>query len=188
MRLAIANKNDIIAFAGLATCGLIAAFLGSQRGERIAAKSMARKREDLIHLILSEWDSEASAESQLARILLATRDAYPLSGAVVRDERNTVAASTVPGDELRRVPLPALAPDTLLPVGTSARALLSRILPLPIEDGRVALAASGRPVGWLELRGDGTHASAESRRALSDVARLIAVLLVSRGHGTRSRD
>jgi hypothetical protein len=38
MRLAIHDKNDLVAFLGLAACGLLAAFLGSPRRERDAAR------------------------------------------------------------------------------------------------------------------------------------------------------
>ena len=185
MRLAISNKNDVIAFVGLAACGLIAAALGSRRGERVAERIGTRKREDLIHSILSEWSSEGETAPQLASVLRAMRDTFPLSGVVVRNERNAVIAGSAPGDERRSAPVITLAPDTLLPLGASARDLVHRILPLPIDDGRIALVASGRHLGWLDLWGSGSHASAESRRALSDVARLIAVLLDGKGQGGR---
>jgi len=188
MELAIADKHDIIAFVGLATCGLIAAALGARRGERIAAQTGMRKRQDLIQSTLRGWNSEAPIEPQLAKVLIATREVFPLGGAVVRDERNAVVASSAPADRLRPVPMSVLAPDTLLPLGTSGRELQHRMLPLPIKEGRLALGAGGRPLGWLDLWGNGAHASADSRQALSDVARLVATLLACGGQGARSLD
>jgi hypothetical protein len=48
---------------------------------------------------------------------------------------------------------------------------------LPAGGARVALTVGPRRLGWLEIRGDGRPASAEARRALSDVARVVALLL-----------
>ena len=188
LRLAIADKHDVIAFVGLTACGLIAAALGAQRGERIATLTRVRKYKDLMHSVLSEWDAEAPVEPQLEKVLRATRDAFPLSAVVVRDERNTVVASSASRDGLRPVPDAVLGLDTLLPVGISGRDLRRRTLPLPIEGGRIPLVAGNRRLGWLDLWGNGGYASVESRRGLIDVARLIALLLAGGGRGVRSRD
>ena len=60
--------------------------------------------------------------------------------------------------------------------------------PLPPEGARLALVAGGRQVGWLDVWGDGRPASAQARRTLSGVARLLAVILARaarrRGRGT----
>jgi len=48
LRLTIHSKDDIVAFCGLAVCGLIAASFGS-RGKRVRALSEARKQLDLLH-------------------------------------------------------------------------------------------------------------------------------------------
>ena len=137
-------------------------------------------------MMLWEWSSAAPVESQLGRVLRATRDAFPLSGAVVRDERNALVAGSDSRDGLRPIPADALEPDTLLPTGTSGKELLRRLLPLPIDEGRVALVVAGRPLGWLDLWGNGSHVTADSRRALGDAARLIAILLADAGQRPRA--
>jgi hypothetical protein len=51
--------------------------------------------------------------------------------------------------------------------------------PLPAEGARLSLVVGQRRVGWLDLYGDGTAASLESRQALAAVARAVAALLAA---------
>jgi len=57
LRLTIAGKHDIIAFVGLAVCGLIAAAFGSRRRRRIADLGSARSHLDLLHSTLHRMES-----------------------------------------------------------------------------------------------------------------------------------
>jgi hypothetical protein len=93
---------------------------------------------------------------------------------VLRDERDVVVATSASGDAMRPAPGVVLEPDTLLPPGVSGGVIRRRSAALPIEGGRVPLASGRRPLGWLDIWGTGAPAGAESRRALADVARLIA--------------
>lgn len=70
-----------------------------------------------------------------------------------------------------------LEPDTLLPPEKPVQDLPSRQRALPPEGARLALVIESRLVGWLDIWGNGTPASMHSRRALSDVARLVAVVI-----------
>jgi two-component system sensor histidine kinase KdpD len=177
LRLTIAAKHDIIAFAGLAVCGLVAAALGSQRSERTAELKAVRRHLDFVHSALRGLDGAAPLEAQLAAVLHAAREALPLAAAVVRDADGRSIASTDPSDLRRASPETVLEPDALLPAGTSARERERFRPPLPGDGGRIALAAGGRSIGWLEVWGNGKAASLESRRALAGIARLVAVLL-----------
>ena len=67
----------------------------------------------------------------------------------------------------------------LRPATGSAREARPWTVGFPDEGGRIALASGGRQVGWLDVWGNGASASAESRRALSDLAQLMAVFLAS---------
>jgi hypothetical protein len=68
----------------------------------------------------------------------------------------------------------------LLPAAVTADAALSWDLALPAGGGRIPLRAGRATVGWLDLWGNGEPASVESRRALSDVASLIALAIAGR--------
>ena len=180
LRLAIEDKHDVIAFLGLMVCGLIAAALGSQRSDRIAALKTLEKHHDLLRSILRDWKGSAPVGPQLTAILRAARDVFPLAAAVIRDDRDRMVASSNPAVGLHSVPEEILQPDTLLPVaGSDDTKALRWGLALPENGGRIPLLAGGRAQGWLDIWGDGAWATAGSRRGLSDLARLLAVLLAS---------
>ena len=174
LRLSIEDKHDLIAFIGLAACGLIAAALGSRRNRRVARVQTLEAHRDLLRSALRDWDAAAAPGPQLARLLRASREVFPIAAAVLRDTRGTVLASAGPADEERPLPEDSLQADTLLSETGSRREPLDWNLALPGRGGRIPLASGGRPLGALDVWGDGRPASAEARRALSDLARLIA--------------
>ena len=177
LSLRIEGKHDIIAFVGLAVCGLVAAALGSRRGERVAALSATRAQLDLVHSALGQLEEAGPLESRLAEVLRVSRDSLPLAGAVIRDLQGNAMASSGIAPAPRPSPAQVLQPVTLLPRGTSQGALPPGGLPLPPEGGRLELAVGDRPIGWLELWGNGEPADLHDRRALADVARLLTFMM-----------
>jgi hypothetical protein len=182
-RLAIADKHDVIAFLGLTACGLVAAAVGSQRGERAAALRATRAQLALVHSGLEQLEKGTSADVGLKRVLDAFRGALPLGAAVVRDTRGNLRAAT---DRAYGMPVPArdLGPDAL--------AALAAGEPLPREGARLALVLGGRRLGWLDVWGNDRPASAQARQTLGGVAPLLAVILSQAdptlpGGGTPSR-
>lgn len=161
LRLVIDEKHDLIAFAGLTVCGLVAAAFGSQRSRRAAELKAAGRELEVLHSALLYSSEAAPLEDRLARILDACTGALPVAALVVRDQRGYVLAASR-GAHGRPPPDQVLVPDTL-------RAF-------PEEGGRLPLVAGARQLGWLDLWGSGQRASGGSRRALSDVARLAALL------------
>jgi len=187
MRLTIAEKHDIIAFLGLGVCGIIAAALGSQRGERAADLRVARGHLDLLHAVLRELERVGPLGSRLTAILDASR-AAPLAAAVVRDTGERILAASPRGHGVAPGPGPVLEPDTLLARGKPGRALPGRGIPLPPEGARLALVVGNRQVGWLDVWGSEAPAGIRSRRALSDVARAVAVVLGHEQGDSPARD
>jgi hypothetical protein len=182
MRLTIAEKHDIIAFLGLAGCGLLTASLASERGRWAAPRSPSRRQVALLHSTVAELERAGPLESRLVRTLEAARAVIPMAAAVVRDRGDNLLASSERGPA-RKVPTQALDPETLLPRGEAREALPRRGLPLPSEGGRLTLVAGKRHVGWLDVWGDGSKASAEARLALAAVARVIAALIADAERG-----
>src|SRR5260370_3296197 len=84
LRLTIEEKHDVIAFVGLAVCGLIAGTLGPEGGERRTLRAERAHRE-LLPLTLTQLDAAGPLESRVARILNASRAAPPLSPPLHRD-------------------------------------------------------------------------------------------------------
>jgi K+-sensing histidine kinase KdpD len=180
LRLSIDDKHDIIAFVGLAACGLIAAALGAPRRSRIAARETARRQLDLLHAVVAQLDRTATLEARLADVLKACRGVLPVAALVVRDARDRILAATGPETEARPIPGQVLQLDDSQPPGSPASRTFRPRLPLPLEGTRVPLMTRERQVGWLDLWGNGVPASSETRRLLLDVARLVAVLLAGR--------
>jgi hypothetical protein len=184
LRLTIEGKHDIIAFFGLGACGLVVATLASLRRRRIAALAASHGYHDLLRSTLSGLDATARVGPQVERMLRAALGTLPLAAAAVRDERGRLVASTAAADEPPGAPATILEPEAPRP-RAGLDALRSPVdPPLPGAGARIALGAGRHALGWLEVWGDGRPASADARRALADLARLVALLLLA-GAGVR---
>ena len=182
LRLSIAGKHDLIAFLGLAACGLVAAGCSPGR-RRTADRGATRDHLDLLHALLRRLEAAGPLAPVLAGVLEEARESLPVSTLVARDtEGKVVAASGDPASF--PAPTQELLPDLLLPPDAPSRDLPRGGLPLPSEGGRVPLAVGNRRVGWLEIRGSVGPADAEERRTLSDVGRLASLWLVSGGRAS----
>lgn len=160
-RLSIAHKDDLIAFLGMAACGLIAAAFGSRRERR----STAVRQLVLLHAALKRLERAGPCEAAMAETLDAAHLALPVSALLVRDARGGLLVGTASAAG-RPAPGRSLAPDTLVPEAA-----------LPEEGGRLALVAGNRTLGFLDVWGSGEPVSPEERRTLSDVARVLAAAL-----------
>lgn len=177
--LAIAEKHDLIAFLGLAGCGLIAATAGAQRERRLERVRAAYRQAELLRASLRAWAVQPGAPA-LQHQLQALAKAWPVVGLVVRDVHDRALAATSSSAGLAALPVTVLAPDALLAPGEAAE----DARPLPEQGGRLALDFAGRRLGWLDLWGDGAPADGETRRSISDLARLLAVCLAGSAPGS----
>jgi K+-sensing histidine kinase KdpD len=172
MTLAIAGKDDLIAFIGLGVCGLIAAAFGVGRERR----RMGLRHLSLVHQSLRHIEEGGPADSAVSEALDAARAVLPVSALLVRDVRGAVIVAS-PGASARPRPSTALRADTLLAEGDSEQALGRGGRPLPGDGGRLSLVVARREVGSLELWGTGSPANLQDRRTLTDLARSIAARL-----------
>lgn len=174
LSLRIQENHDLIAFAGLTVCGLVAASLGSP--QRIAALREARSHAQLVHQTLGALEGGGPVEPELARLLERVRQILPVRALVLRDPNDRVVSSAPHQAGLEAIPPHVVDTDTLLPPGLTESAL-RRAPSLPSEGARIAVVTHQRQVGWLDLWGDGAPATAASRQTLSDVARILGVML-----------
>ena len=181
LRLSIADKHDLIAFLGLTVCGLITAAVGSQRGSRVRSLRASRQQLDLVHVGLEQLERGLATDLGLTRVIDASRRVLPLAAAVVRDTPGNLLAAT---ERAHGMPVPAqsLGLDALAAPAAPDRSGQ----PLPQEGARLALVAGGRQVGWLDVWGNGKPATAQARRTLSGVARVLAVILARAGSAPAS--
>lgn len=175
LRLTIDDKHDLIAFLGLGACGLIAAAFGTRRTRAEANLSESRSHGELLHRAMRHLEGAGPATTALTSLLTSAHASFPVAALVVRDPRGRVLAASE-GAHARPVPEILLPLDSLLP-RDQAPSADRRGLPLPTEGARLELLAGNRRTGWLDLWGNGAPAGPESRQALSDLARLVAVLV-----------
>lgn len=161
LTLSMAHKDDVIAFAGLAACGLIAAAFGSGRERR----STALRQLALLHGALRRLERAGPAEAAIAETLDAARGALPVSALLVRNAQGSILVGTASAAG-RPSPLRTLAPDSL-----------SSDPALPADGGRLVLVGGNRTLGFLDVWGNGEPASREERRTLTDLARILAASL-----------
>jgi hypothetical protein len=179
LKLTIAGKHDIIAFLGLATCGLVAAACSSGRRRKMAEITAAGEHRNLLHSLLRRLEQAGPSVSPLAGALEEALESLPVSALIARDGAGRVVAAAGGAESLAGA-AQDLLPEMLLPPGVSFRDLPPGGSPLPPEGGRLPLTVGDRRVGWLEIRGSADPADAEQRRTLTDVGRL-AGLWLARG-------
>ncbi len=167
LRLTIADKNDVIAFAGLAVCGLVAAAFGRQRGERTADLHAAHEHLDLMHAAIEAARAADPAKTRLGKVLEACRAALPITAAVVRDSRGHCVAASTAAHAMWAAPEGVLRPDA----------------PIPAEGARLPLVVANRTVGWLDLWGTGTATPPSAQHTLADFASVLAFALAGDGPG-----
>jgi uncharacterized protein DUF4118 len=172
LRLSMEDKHDLIAFVGLAFCGLIAAAFGTRRTRR----SVHRRHLDLLHEALLSLPEAGPPATRLLQLLDLARTTLPVSSLAVRDDRGALVAGTPRAASYPR-PSVSLSMDALMRPGSGLEPLQGRGAPLPTEGASLELVAANRTVGALELWGDGQPADANDLRVLSDVARSIGARL-----------
>ncbi len=180
LTLAIHGQDDVIAFAGLAACGLVAAALGSRQ-----AVGLTRRRElEILDVTLSRLPL-GPADSHLQEVLDAARSAFPLTAIALRDPSGRIIASA--GDRRRL----SADPPTGIHAADTVDVLTAegRPAPLPVDGLRLPLVVGRQTVASLDLWGDGRPADGSTRRALQSLAHGLAALVTAgRLPGPGSKD
>jgi len=177
LSLRIVGKHDLIAFGGLTVCGLVAAALGSRRGDALTVLREANSHLDLLHEVAGQTEESGPIETRIEEALRSCRESLPLAGLILRDARGGVVAASGSAPGPRPDPVVSVRPDTLLPAGVAAPELPRGGTPFPAEGASLVLEIGSRQVGRLDFWGDGRPASLQARRTLSDAARLLAAMI-----------
>ena len=165
----------MIAFLGLALCGLLAAALGSPRRERL----LASRRLGLLQAALREGASAGPVDSGLQQLVDAARGAFPLAAILVRDAGGRLLARAGSAGDDASAPAPAESPAAL--AATAERWDWREGAPLPATGVRLPLVAAARQVGWVDLWGDGRPAGNDARRALAALVGAVSMVIDARG-------
>jgi K+-sensing histidine kinase KdpD len=169
LTLAMTEKHDLIAFLGLAACGLVAALF---RGQRVSQASMSRYL-GLLDQALVSGEESGPASNAIGAVLESALHVLPVSAMMVRNPKGgTLLATTGAGG--RPAPDLTLHPRSLLPTGVAGTA---QSLSLPDEGGRCKLVVTNRTVGYLDVWGTGRPLTDNERKLLAMLAHAIAMRL-----------
>jgi hypothetical protein len=135
LTLVITKVDDIIAFAGLAACGLIAAAFGRRRERWSAAAGRARKDLDVLKRLVDQL----RAGTPLDDILNDVRQALGFGVLVLRNAGDRVLAAAPSGASPAFVPQTPLSPETMLPADDPGARLGTRGFRVPEGGGRLRL-------------------------------------------------
>ncbi len=164
LKLAIQDKDDLIAFAGLTVCGLVAAAFAARRGEGIRAQRQLQ----LLRSVLRRLDQPVPLESRVAGALDDCHQRLPVAGIRVRDLQDRV---------IGRVGRTSSARSTLQ---LDLEMLQTEpALSLPLDGALIALSMEGQQVGWLEVWGAGVRSGLETRQTLAAIAHALAAALAA---------
>jgi hypothetical protein len=156
-QLTIASKHDIIAFLGLAGCGLMVALF---RGRRLT-RTLEMRHLELVDQILAGVEAGGALGPATLAVLESCLAILPVAGLVVRDPQDDILISAG-GVQGRRTP------------GVTLRGNLPAQAALPVEGLRFPLVAGGQAVGCLDVFGEGGVPRQAERALLTAVARALA--------------
>jgi hypothetical protein len=181
LRLTMTKTDDVIAFAGLASCGLIAAAFGARRARWSQTARRARGELDVLKLVSGRLATGASTEAVLEDV----RRAFRLGAVVLRDAADRIVAAA-PAGPAPDLPTAQLAPESLLASDATTHRFGSRGLRLPEGGGRLRLTA-GETLAWLDLwEGDPLGLDFEERETLSIAASILGLALARDGRRLRT--
>jgi K+-sensing histidine kinase KdpD len=178
LRLSMVMKNDVVAFVGLAACGLLVAFLGTDRRDRRYELRQARALRAMVGGAIGELASAGPLDARLNRVLNGALATLPLARIVVRDSDDSVLASRP--TSVTKVPGTILQGTSLVAGDAPAAGTTHAATRLPDGGGRLKLTAHGAAVGWLDLWGSGRPFEPSQREALGEVAGVVAALVARR--------
>ncbi|MBI3456537.1 MAG: DUF4118 domain-containing protein [Candidatus Rokubacteria bacterium] len=183
LTLMISKTDDIIAFAALAACGLIAAAFGTRREHWSETASRARQELD----VLERLADHLRAGTPLDDILNDLRRAFGLGALVLRDADEHVLATAPPGAASVLIPQARLKPRALLAQDEAEYWLGLRGFRLPEGGGRLPLHTDRGLVSLDLWEGDPQGLDLDERRTLWIAASVLALELSHRYPGSRHR-
>ena len=159
-QLTIASKHDLIAFLGLAGCGLIAALFRGRREARV----LRSRHLAIVDQILEGVEEGGDMGPATKAVLESALAVLPVAGLVVRDSQGDILIAAGGGQGR---PSPVATPMNALPAQD----------PLPAEGLRLPLVAGRQPMGSLDVFGDGRVARAAERGLIAVLARALSARL-----------
>jgi hypothetical protein len=184
LTLVIQKSDDIVAFAALAVCGLIAAAFGRRRAR--SSELVIGVRHDLAAV---ERTVEALAKGEpVDAVLEDLRGSFGLGGLVLRHGDERLVAATPREYAGRPAPVLELEPRTLLATDARWHRIGRRGFRLPDGGGRVRIGPDGESFQLDLWEGDPDGLAIDDCRALALAAATLGLALPRRAtHGAPDR-
>ena len=171
LNLAINKVDDVVAFFGLAACGLIAAAFGRRR-ERLSEVATRADRE---LTSLTRFIERARSRRAPAGLLEDLRTDFGLGGLVLRDAQGRVLAAAPDSAGAFPPPRLALTADTLFATGDETVRFGSRGMRLPEGGGRLTLQTARGPITLDLWEGNEEGFTADESRTLAIAASILGL-------------
>ncbi len=175
LRITMDKPEDIVAFFGLAACGLIAAAFGRRRERWSDLADRAGEELESVGRVVEQLRDGAP----LDELLDGLKRSFGLGAIVLRDDDRLLAAAP-PDSAAASAPTTLLALDTLMPAEESRLRFGVRGLRLPENGGRLRFRNDG---GFLTLdlwEEDPRGFGAPEARALTIAASLVGLEVARR--------
>ena len=179
LTLMIDKPDDVVAFAALLVCGLVAAAFGRSRARSSAAARRSRHAVETLAQITSALQRGMAKDDVLRRL----RAAFELGRIVLRDGHDRVVAADPPTADAPAPAAETLAADTLLEPDSVPHRWAARGFRLPRGGGRLRLDTPAGPVTLELWEGNPDGLGHDARRALTVAAHLLAADLATRRGG-----
>lgn len=176
LTLTISKRDDIVAFAALAACGLIAAAFGRRRERWSRLAGRAGKDLDVVKKLVEQLRGGVPLDEILGEL----KRSFGFSAIVLRDAAGRVLGAVPPGSAPALIPQVQLSPDTLLPSNGSRVRVGVRGLRLPERGGRLRLGRDDDLVSLDLWEGDAQGFGLEESRTLTIAASILALDLSRR--------
>jgi hypothetical protein len=171
LTMVIHRPDDVVAFVGLAVCGLVAAAFGRRRAWTAERATVVRQDLDAVERV-----AEGLAGGKpLADVLEGLRRAFRLGGLVLRGADGRPIAAAPPGYGARAAPSARLDPRSLLATGEAVTRIGRRGLRLPDDGGQLPVGPGPRAISLDLWEGDPDGLSVDDCRALAVAAVLLGL-------------
>jgi hypothetical protein len=183
LRLTISGRDDIIAFFGLAACGLIAAAFGRRRKHLGDIAGRARWEMD----VLERLAERLKIGTPLDEVLDDLRRSFRLELIVLRDGDDRVVAAAPTRPAVGLTPTTFLSADTLVPFGPDNSRVGVRGVRLPEGGGRLGLRTDRGPASLDLWEGDAEGFSGDEGRTLVIAGSILGLELSRRQRGSTTK-
>jgi len=176
LTLAITAPDDVIAFVGLAVCGLIAAAFGKRRERASEAAGRAGNELDVLKRLVEQLEKRQRLEDVLRHL----QRSFGLRAVALRDAGDRIVAGVPPGSLPPEIPHTQIAPGAVFTPDEARVRFGAKGMRLPEDGARLHLGTG--PDAWsLDVwEGDPDGMTLDESQTLTVAASMLGLALSRR--------